>query len=124
MVADWSSGMDEMDGIKHQDYYEVLGVPRDADSTAIRRAYRKRALQLHPDKNLDNPEKVWRLNYFEIAVQLRLLTVSAISTWCFLTHLQTNPQRCYGHALDENPFSCHAGNRSFSAADCRLQDFG
>src|ERR1700761_5562063 len=36
-----------------KDYYEVLGVPRDADQDAIRRAYRKLARQFHPDLNSD-----------------------------------------------------------------------
>ncbi len=35
------------------DYYEVLGVPRDADQDAIRRAYRKLARKYHPDLNSD-----------------------------------------------------------------------
>jgi len=30
--------------------YEILGVPRDASAADIRRAYRLRALKLHPDK--------------------------------------------------------------------------
>lgn len=34
-----------------RDYYEVLGVPRDADENAIKSAYRKLARQYHPDVN-------------------------------------------------------------------------
>jgi molecular chaperone DnaJ len=34
-----------------KDYYEVLGVSKDADKTAIRKAYRKLARKFHPDAN-------------------------------------------------------------------------
>jgi len=33
------------------DFYEVLGVARDADGAAIKSAYRKLAMQYHPDRN-------------------------------------------------------------------------
>jgi molecular chaperone DnaJ len=36
-----------------RDYYEVLGVPRDADANTIKSAYRKLARQYHPDVNKD-----------------------------------------------------------------------
>ncbi len=38
-----------------RDYYEVLGVPRHADAGALKAAYRRLALQYHPDRNPDDP---------------------------------------------------------------------
>src|SRR3954454_5017036 len=39
-----------------KDYYAVLGVPKDADKAAIRKAYRKLARQHHPDANAGNTQ--------------------------------------------------------------------
>jgi len=39
-----------------RDYYEVLGVSRDADGTEIKKAFRRLARELHPDVNDHDPE--------------------------------------------------------------------
>lgn len=43
------------------DYYKVLEVARDADGDAIKKAYRKAALRLHPDKcQLEGSKEAFR----------------------------------------------------------------
>src|SRR5919204_298771 len=38
-----------------RDFYEVLGVTREADAEELKRAYRKLAMQYHPDRNSGQP---------------------------------------------------------------------
>lgn len=39
-----------------RDFYKILGVNKRADTNTIKKAYRKLAKELHPDKNRDDPE--------------------------------------------------------------------
>lgn len=52
--------------------YELLGIDIDAEQNEIRKAYRKRALDCHPDKNPDNPKAAER--FHELSKALEILT--------------------------------------------------
>ncbi|MDQ6969189.1 MAG: molecular chaperone DnaJ [Mariprofundus sp.] len=55
-----------------RDYYEVLGVAKDADANTIKRAYRKLAMKFHPDRNPD--DKAAAESFREVTEAYEVLT--------------------------------------------------
>jgi molecular chaperone DnaJ len=53
-----------------RDFYEVLGVNRDASDEDIKKAYRKLAMKWHPDRNPDNPKSEERFKEAKEAYEI------------------------------------------------------
>ncbi|KAJ5537919.1 hypothetical protein N7494_007398 [Penicillium frequentans] len=62
------------------DYYELLGVTQTATDDEIKKAYRRKALELHPDRNYGNVEEATRL-FAEIQSAYEVLADSQERAW-------------------------------------------
>jgi len=56
-----------------KDYYQILGVSKNADDEALKKAYRKQALKWHPDRNPNNKEEATK-KFKELAEAYEVLS--------------------------------------------------
>ena len=102
-----------------KDYYEVLGINRDASDDEIKKAYRKLAMKHHPDRNPENPKAE---EHFKEAKE-------AYETLSDAQKRAAYDQ--YGHAAFEaggmgggSPFGAGAGAQGFDFSDIFGDIFG
>ncbi|GFF26773.1 putative C2H2 finger domain protein [Aspergillus udagawae] len=65
---------------RKEDYYELLGIQHDASTDEIRRAYKRKALELHPDRNYGNVEAATKL-FAEIQTAYQVLSDPQERAW-------------------------------------------
>ncbi len=56
--------------MEYKDYYKILGVPRNASANEIKGAYRKLAMQYHPDRNPGDKQAEERFKEMNEAYQV------------------------------------------------------
>lgn len=71
---------------KRKDYYKILAISKHASAADIKRAYKKLALQWHPDKNVDNREEA-EAKFREIAAAYEVLVTNKIPICFFIFSL-------------------------------------
>lgn len=86
-------------------YYEVLGVSRDASDAEVRKAYHKLAIHWHPDKNPSNTAEATRKFQLLQVAESTLLDPEKRAHYDH--HLQTLHQEKTRHQRDKN---CTARN--------------
>lgn len=57
-----------------RDFYKILDVPRNANTNQIKKAYRKLAKELHPDRNKDDPIAQEKFHDLSAAYEVRIFS--------------------------------------------------
>lgn len=81
---------------KRKDWYKILGISKTASVADIKRAYKKLALQWHPDKNADNREEAEN-KFREIAAAYevsnsKIFNRSVLENWIILIFILPFPE--------------------------------
>ena len=85
-----------------RDYYEILGISRDSDDGQVKSAYRKLALQYHPDRNPDNPDAEEK---FKEAAEAYSVLSDAQKRAAYDRYGHAGVQSAAGQGFDPNAFS-------------------
>src|SRR5919106_5396804 len=95
-----------------RDYYEILGVARDADADTVKKAYRKLALLHHPDRNAGSKDAEEKFKEATEAYEV----------------LRDPDKRAaydrYGHAGVKGGSGAYGGFNFTDALDIFMRDFG
>ena len=105
-----------------KDYYNILGVDKNANQNQIKKAYKKLALKWHPDKNKDNKEQV-SIKFKEISEAYSVLSDSEKrnqydlggNNFNFKSNFDSNfdPFNLFNHFFNNNNNSFFSQRNSF-----------
>ena len=85
-----------------KDYYRLMGVPREASGEEIKRAYRRHAMQYHPDRNPDDSECESRLKEINEAYQV-LGNEDNRRQYDLICHQPFSHHVFYGQVMSDDP---------------------
>lgn len=100
--------------MEYKNYYDILGVSKNADQKEIKKAYRKLAAKYHPDRNPDDPESEEKFKELGEAYEVlkdpekRKLYDQVGSDW---KHYQRQKEHGNGHGFDWSQYAQQQGRR-------------